>query len=84
MQDSESAAENSDDEYLEPDRKKKKIFPWSANTLTLLDRSMVSNSAAAAILTASGIELGLNSNEISSSLSTVRRYRQTVMFVGLL
>lgn len=69
-----------DEDWSGPVRKKQKVFPLSDVTLTLLDRSMVNDSAAAAVLTASVVDLGLDSEQLSTSASTIRRHRETVIF----
>lgn len=67
-----------------PARKKRKVFPLSDVTLTLLDRTMVNDTAAAAILTANVVDLGLDSEQLSTSASTIRRHRETVIYCNLL
>lgn len=71
---------NLDEDYEGPVVKKRRMFPWGTETLNLLDRSMINDTAAATILTASVVELGLDSGQISSSSSTIRRHREAVGF----
>ncbi|XP_029708295.2 uncharacterized protein LOC109401706 [Aedes albopictus] len=80
IQDSELSDANSDwddatSDYSEPLPKKQKIEPWKNEALTLLDRAMVTDTAASAILTATAVGLGLNTNSVASSRSSLYRRR---------
>lgn len=73
---------DADDEYCEPSAKIPKINPWNPTTLTILDRTMITDTAASAMLTATVVGLGLDSKSVASSRSSIHRYREKVnMFV---
>lgn len=69
-----------DQDWAGPSKKKRKVFPFTAETLTILDRTMVNDTAAAALLTASIVDLGIECEQLSTSTSSIRRKREIVSF----